>query len=114
MVVVEIQSSSYTILNTILSQLKVCPLGRHGVGCNDLCKCQNGSACDHVTGACSCRNGWKGTYCDSRKYLRSMMDNGGSTLIIYSNTTKWNRKQRVSQRESFDSFLKIIMNYDEE
>lgn len=35
-----------------------CPPGKHGSLCEQRCPCQNGGACHHVTGECSCPAGW--------------------------------------------------------
>lgn len=41
-----------------------CPSGFYGRDCSDVCRCQNGADCDHVTGQCACRTGFIGTSCD--------------------------------------------------
>lgn len=41
-----------------------CPEGSFGPGCESSCQCQNGAACDHVSGACTCTAGWTGTFCE--------------------------------------------------
>lgn len=41
-----------------------CPEGSFGPSCESSCQCQNGAACDHVSGACTCTAGWTGTFCE--------------------------------------------------
>lgn len=41
-----------------------CPEGSFGPSCKHSCQCQNGAACDHVSGACTCSAGWTGTFCE--------------------------------------------------
>lgn len=41
-----------------------CPENTYGPGCKRLCRCQNGAACDHVSGACTCTAGWRDMFCD--------------------------------------------------
>lgn len=41
-----------------------CPQGRFGPGCEQRCQCEHGGACDHVSGACTCPAGWRGTFCE--------------------------------------------------
>ncbi|MEQ2217396.1 hypothetical protein XENOCAPTIV_008386, partial [Xenoophorus captivus] len=44
-----------------------CPAGMFGLGCRHRCQCENEALCDHVSGACTCRVGWTGTFCEKRK-----------------------------------------------
>lgn len=41
-----------------------CPSGFYGRDCSEVCHCQNGADCDHITGQCACRTGFVGTSCD--------------------------------------------------
>ncbi|XP_015425995.1 PREDICTED: multiple epidermal growth factor-like domains protein 6 [Myotis davidii] len=41
-----------------------CPQGHFGPGCGRRCQCEHGGACDHVSGACTCPAGWRGTFCE--------------------------------------------------
>lgn len=41
-----------------------CPEGSFGPSCRSSCQCQNGAACDHASGACTCAAGWTGTFCE--------------------------------------------------
>ena len=41
-----------------------CADGFYGPGCESKCECSNGAACDHVSGACTCTEGWRGRICD--------------------------------------------------
>ena len=38
--------------------------GSYGEGCNNICTCQNGGSCDHITGECRCPPGVKGHNCE--------------------------------------------------
>lgn len=40
-----------------------CPIGYYGDDCQSLCKCNNNSSCDPITGACVCARGWEGSDC---------------------------------------------------
>ena len=44
-----------------------CPQGMYGFECGQTCQCDNGAACDHVTGACTCTPGWQGALCNQGK-----------------------------------------------
>lgn len=46
-----------------------CPAAFYGKGCANVCQCQNGADCDHVTGQCTCRTGFTGKQCEQSKYL---------------------------------------------
>lgn len=37
-----------------------CPPGMWGVNCNQSCDCFNRGECDHVTGKCTCKPGYRG------------------------------------------------------
>lgn len=41
-----------------------CPRGTFGPSCESSCQCQNGAACDPVSGACDCAAGWTGIFCE--------------------------------------------------
>lgn len=41
-----------------------CPAGSFGPGCKHRCQCENQASCDHVGGACTCKIGWTGTFCE--------------------------------------------------
>ena len=40
-------------------------MGRFGLGCSYTCDCdtRHSEGCDHVTGQCICKHGWKGDTC---------------------------------------------------
>jgi len=43
-----------------------CPRGTYGPGCQLTCQCSgHSSACDHVTGTCSCNPGYQGIHCQT-------------------------------------------------
>lgn len=42
-----------------------CAEGRFGADCEERCACRRGAACHHITGACLCPPGWRGSRCDS-------------------------------------------------
>ncbi len=39
----------------------------YGPQCQQECLCENGAECDHVSGACTCSDGWRSTFCDKRE-----------------------------------------------
>ncbi|XP_064870671.1 multiple epidermal growth factor-like domains protein 11, partial [Oncorhynchus nerka] len=41
-----------------------CSSGFFGTDCSEVCRCQNGGDCDHITGQCSCRTGFIGHSCE--------------------------------------------------
>uniref|UniRef100_A0A3B3WUD0 EGF-like domain-containing protein n=1 Tax=Poecilia mexicana TaxID=48701 RepID=A0A3B3WUD0_9TELE len=41
-----------------------CPSGFYGAQCSEVCRCQNGADCDHISGHCSCRTGFIGPSCE--------------------------------------------------
>lgn len=41
-----------------------CPTGFYGAQCAEVCRCQNGADCDHISGQCSCRTGFIGPSCE--------------------------------------------------
>lgn len=41
-----------------------CPIGFFGPQCTEVCRCQNGADCDHISGQCSCRTGFIGQSCE--------------------------------------------------
>lgn len=47
--------------------LPECPAGFFGLGCRQRCQCDNEASCDHISGACTCKVGWTGTFCEKRK-----------------------------------------------
>ena len=55
----------------IFFPLPVCPRGKFGANCLQDCKCVKESTenCDHVTGACTCLEGWTGDICDKSKNI---------------------------------------------
>lgn len=48
-------------------QFTECMNGTYGRGCAQLCQCENGALCDHVSGACTCSPGYTGTFCEKSK-----------------------------------------------
>ncbi|KAL8197428.1 UNVERIFIED_CONTAM: hypothetical protein K2H54_024417 [Gekko kuhli] len=43
-----------------------CPPAFYGANCANVCQCQNGADCDHVTGQCTCRTGFTGKHCEQK------------------------------------------------
>ncbi|KAJ6662864.1 hypothetical protein lerEdw1_011068 [Lerista edwardsae] len=43
-----------------------CPAAFYGENCANVCQCQNGADCDHVTGQCTCRTGFTGKQCEQK------------------------------------------------
>lgn len=41
-----------------------CPGELYGVNCSNVCHCRNDASCNHVTGECQCKPGYKGLRCD--------------------------------------------------
>ena len=44
-----------------------CPEGSFGPDCRGVCECGRNYVCDHVTGSCSCKAGFKGKKCQKGK-----------------------------------------------
>ena len=65
-----------------------CAEGTYGPQCQQPCMCANGAACDHVSGACTCTPGWRGTFCDKRKFTRVY----GQIFVIATNENLINWK----------------------
>ncbi|KAK7476341.1 hypothetical protein BaRGS_00032400 [Batillaria attramentaria] len=53
------------ILNDDERTCRACRAGTYGAHCEFSCTCNthNTESCDHLTGTCTCRPGWKGTNC---------------------------------------------------
>src|SRR4029434_2624539 len=49
--------------------LSGCPSGFFGADCAEVCRCQNGADCDHISGQCSCRTGFIGTSCEQSEFM---------------------------------------------
>ncbi|POI30978.1 hypothetical protein CIB84_005273 [Bambusicola thoracicus] len=45
-----------------------CPAAFYGKNCANVCQCQNGADCDHITGQCTCRTGFTGKQCEQMCY----------------------------------------------
>lgn len=45
-------------------QILVCEEGYFGNGCKGVCVCRNNATCNPISGACSCKPGWRGQHCD--------------------------------------------------
>lgn len=41
----------------------VCPSGRYGKGCTEICLCTNNGTCNPIDGSCQCFPGWIGEDC---------------------------------------------------
>lgn len=41
-----------------------CEEGYFGNHCKGICVCRNNATCDPTNGACNCKPGWRGQYCD--------------------------------------------------
>ena len=52
---------------TCMSSFPACKPGRFGPNCQFQCDCDNGGACDPVSGSCICRPAWIGSRCDIPK-----------------------------------------------
>lgn len=50
-----------------------CPTAFYGKNCANVCQCQNGADCDHITGQCTCRTGFTGKQCEQSKYLHDFL-----------------------------------------
>lgn len=50
--------------NLLYISVPGCPSGFYGKDCSEVCRCQNGADCDHITGQCACRTGFIGTSCE--------------------------------------------------
>lgn len=50
--------------NILYMSVPGCPSGFYGRDCSEVCRCQNGADCDHITGQCACRTGFIGTGCE--------------------------------------------------
>src|SRR4029434_2166085 len=48
--------------------LSGCPSGFYGRDCAEVCHCQNGADCDHISGQCGCRTGFIGSRCEQSEY----------------------------------------------
>ncbi|KAL2300700.1 hypothetical protein Nmel_013585 [Mimus melanotis] len=68
--------SKYVLLPRVSSNLfltlslfclpKGCPAAFYGKNCANVCQCQNGADCDHITGQCTCRTGFTGKQCEQK------------------------------------------------
>lgn len=90
-----LQMSTYLCLNCVQNAYKsepylyvmynhaACPDGTYGEDCSNACTCntQNSVSCDHVTGACSCSEGWSGTTCNDDI---NECSNGSTTCPVHS------------------------------
>lgn len=50
-----------------VSHATACVNGMFGVHCEEHCACRKGATCHHVTGACLCPPGWRGSHCEQGK-----------------------------------------------
>lgn len=50
--------------NILYISVPGCPSGFYGRDCSEVCRCQNGADCDHISGQCACRTGFIGTSCE--------------------------------------------------
>lgn len=50
-----------------------CPPGFYGPHCAQVCRCQNGADCEHVSGLCSCRTGFIGQSCELSESLQDLL-----------------------------------------
>lgn len=44
----------------------LCPPDRYGLNCLEVCRCENGGKCDHISGECFCNKGFAGPLCEDR------------------------------------------------
>lgn len=65
-----------------------CPTGMFGFGCRQQCQCENNAFCDHVSGACTCQQGWTGTYCEKREKI-TLIGNQNSCLLSCHRVDKY-------------------------
>ncbi|XP_056135389.1 multiple epidermal growth factor-like domains protein 10 [Lampris incognitus] len=58
----DLPSEQYTV-PPHRQRVAVCPSGRYGTGCAEVCTCTNNSTCYPVDGSCQCFPGWIGEDC---------------------------------------------------
>lgn len=51
-----------------VSHATACARDRFGIHCEEHCTCRRGATCHHVTGACLCPPGWRGSRCEDGKH----------------------------------------------
>ncbi|KAF0022247.1 hypothetical protein F2P81_025509 [Scophthalmus maximus] len=58
------EKKRFRLKKHITTLRKGCPSGFYGFQCSEVCRCQNGADCDHMSGRCSCRTGFIGPSCE--------------------------------------------------
>lgn len=53
-----------SLIFRLKEKLLVCPKGRFGNECMQLCNCQNAATCNAVNGECQCQAGFHGKHCE--------------------------------------------------
>lgn len=72
--------------------LKGCPAAFYGKNCANVCQCQNGADCDHITGQCTCRTRFTGKQCEQSKYQWpqfSLQRGGCISELLHKQALKW-------------------------
>lgn len=62
----------------LISPGAACAEGTFGARCEERCSCRRGANCHHVTGACLCPPGWRGSRCENGEPLGSASTHGAS------------------------------------
>ena len=65
-----VECSSDLLTNDITCS--ACQVGYFGEGCTQQCVCSNNADCDHISGECRCKSGWRGHFCDKGKIINSI------------------------------------------
>ena len=66
----DFECSSDLLTNDITCS--ACQVGYFGEGCTQQCVCSNNADCDHISGECRCKSGWRGHFCDKGKIINSI------------------------------------------
>lgn len=73
----------------ILFIIAGCPSGFYGHDCAEVCRCQNGADCEHITGQCTCRTGFIGSSCEQSEcysvFIREVTELHNSAVMLSQN-----------------------------